>query len=320
MQSVPIRDALPVIAVLLCAILVGGMQAHSAPQAPAVRSVDERILRGYAGVYQWESNAFLYIQMWSEFTGKNQLVAFDESGEVRTLYPIDDGRFSAGPGAAVPTAIESRIDFQRNGQGKLISLTWRKGDASPRTARRVEIETREDVAFSNGEIRLAGTLISTTTAGKHRDYSRARLRGGGSRVRASLCPLSDSPRSGDPRVRQTGRRRLNGRLEHGRFRRSDGRCIGGFRVLEDRNDIEHKQIGLLGVSHAGWVMPIAAIRGKDIAFLISVSGAGVSRAETTIDEAEREMAAGGLRPEANPADLRTHEASVRIRAYRPRVG
>src|SRR6185437_1455579 len=98
---------------------------------------------------------FVYIQMWSEFAGTNQLLAFDESGEVRTLYPIDDDRFFAGPGAAVPTAIESRIDFQRNGQGKLISLTWRKGDASPRAARRVEIEKREDVAFSDGGIRLA---------------------------------------------------------------------------------------------------------------------------------------------------------------------
>ena len=129
--------------------------------------MDEGILRGYAGVYQWEPNDFIYIQMWSEFTGKNQLVAFDESGEVRTLYLMDSDRFFAGPGAAVPTAMESRIDFQRNGQAKLISLTWRKGDASPRTARRVEIEKREDVGFSSGGVRLAGTLISPKTAGRH---------------------------------------------------------------------------------------------------------------------------------------------------------
>ena len=112
--------------------------------------MDEKILRGYAGVYQWEPNAFLYIQMWSEFTGKNQLVAFDESGEVRTLYPMEGDQFFAGPGAAVPIAIESRIDFQRNAQGKLISLTWRRGDAPARTARRVEIEKREDISFSSG--------------------------------------------------------------------------------------------------------------------------------------------------------------------------
>ena len=92
-----ILGAQPVIAAILSAVLLGGDRGRSAPQAPTVRSVDERVLRGYAGVYQWEPNAFLYIQMWSEFTGKNQLVAFDESGEVRTLYPIADDRLLRGP-------------------------------------------------------------------------------------------------------------------------------------------------------------------------------------------------------------------------------
>jgi hypothetical protein len=183
---VPIRDAQPVITATLCAVLFGGNPGRSAPQAPAVRSVDERILGGYS-VYQWEPNAFLYLQMWSEFTGKNQLVAFEESGEVRTLYPVADDRFFAGPGAAAPTAIESRIDFQRNGQGKLISLTWRRGDASPRTARRVEIEKREDVAFSNGGIRLAGTLISPTTTRKHQPLFLCTAQG--RRIASTCFPL-----------------------------------------------------------------------------------------------------------------------------------
>ncbi|HLH32743.1 MAG TPA: hypothetical protein VKY31_16195, partial [Terriglobia bacterium] len=162
-----IRHAQPLVAAIVCAVLINTDSGRAAPQPPEIRPVEETILRAYTGVYQWEPNAFLYVQMWSEFTGKNQLVAFDESGEVRTLYPIDRDRFFAGPGAAVPTAIESRIDFQRNGEGKVISLTWRKEGASPRTARLVEIEKREDVAFSNGGIRLAGTLISPMIAGKH---------------------------------------------------------------------------------------------------------------------------------------------------------
>jgi hypothetical protein len=99
--------------------------------------------------------------------GKNQLVAFDESGEVRVLYPADDDRFFAGPGAAVSNAVESRIEFQRDSHSKVKSLTWRRDDAAPRSARRVEIEKREDVAFSNGLIHLEGALISPTTGGKH---------------------------------------------------------------------------------------------------------------------------------------------------------
>jgi hypothetical protein len=43
-------------------------------------------------------------------------------------------------------------------------------------------------------------------------------------------------------------------------------------------------------------MPLAAVRARDIAFLISVSGAGVPVAETTIDQAQNEMTANGMRP------------------------
>jgi hypothetical protein len=67
--------------------------------------------------------------------------------------------------------------------------------------------------------------------------------------------------------------------------------------LKARREIDPSQIGLLGWSQAGWVMPLAAAREKGVAFLISISGAGVSPAETTIDEARGELKAGGRRPE-----------------------
>ena len=143
-----------VIATALTSVLLGVITSLSAPQTPAVRSVDEKVLREYAGVYQWRKEAFLYLQIWNEFTGKNQLVAFDESGDVRTLYPTDDDRFFTGPGVAVSTAIESRVEFQRDGNGKITSLTWRRDGAVLRTARRVDIEKREDVRFPSGEVQL----------------------------------------------------------------------------------------------------------------------------------------------------------------------
>jgi len=105
--------------------------------------------------------------MWSELTGTNQLVAFDESGELRTLYPTHRDRFFAGPGAAVPTEVESSVDFQRDSTGRITSLTWRHDSAAPRIARRVEIENREDVRFASGDIQLSGTLMSPTTGAKH---------------------------------------------------------------------------------------------------------------------------------------------------------
>jgi hypothetical protein len=44
-------------------------------------------------------------------------------------------------------------------------------------------------------------------------------------------------------------------------------------------------------------MPLAAVRAKDLAFLISICGAGVSGSETTIDQAQNEMVASGMRPQ-----------------------
>jgi hypothetical protein len=70
--------------------------------------------------------------------------------------------------------------------------------------------------------------------------------------------------------------------------------VAAFEYLKTRPDIDSGQIGLLGVSQAGWVMPLAAVRAEDIAFLISVSGPGVSAGETTIDHAQSEMTAGGM--------------------------
>ena len=74
--------------------------------------------------------------MWDEFSGfgKPQLVAFDESGDVRTLYPTDSNQFFAGPGAALSASMESRIAFQRNDAGQIVSLTWQRDGAAPRTA------------------------------------------------------------------------------------------------------------------------------------------------------------------------------------------
>jgi pimeloyl-ACP methyl ester carboxylesterase len=76
-----------------------------------------------------------------------------------------------------------------------------------------------------------------------------------------------------------------------------GDVVAAFEYLKTRSDIIREQIGLLGVSQAGWIMPLTAVRAKDIAFLISVSGAAVPAAETTIDHARNEMGVSGTPPQ-----------------------
>jgi pimeloyl-ACP methyl ester carboxylesterase len=261
-------------------------------------SVDEAILRTYAGVYQWEPNAFVYLQLWAELSGTNQLVAFDETGELRTLYPTEPDRFSAGRGAAVPEPAESRIEFQRDDRGRVASLTWSRDGEATRTARRVDIERREDVRFSNGAAELAGTLIAPANPGPH--PAMILVHASGAEDREYLLPFARFLVRHGMAVLGYDKRGVGGSTgdwNKASFDDLAGDVVAAFEYLKTRRDIQHTQIGMLGWSQAGWVMPLAATRARDLAFLISIAGAGVSGAETTIDQARNEMAASGMRPQ-----------------------
>jgi pimeloyl-ACP methyl ester carboxylesterase len=260
--------------------------------------VDEATLREYAGVYQWGPNAYLYLQLWDEFAGFGNpahLVAFDESGDVRTLYPTDRDRFFAGPGAAISTAVESRITFERERNSEIRSLTWHREGAAARTARRVDVETYEDVSFSNGNIHLVGRLVSPSTIGKHPAI--ILVHGSGAENREYMLPWARFLVRRGMAILGYDKRGVGastGDWSTASFDDLAGDVLAAFEYLKSRTDIDGTQIGLLGVSQAGWIMPLAAVRAKDIAFLISISGAGVPPAETTIDQARNEITMTGM--------------------------
>jgi pimeloyl-ACP methyl ester carboxylesterase len=286
-----------VVLVVAVAVFAGTAIVWSLRQPPAVRAVGEQVLREYTGVYQWDSQGFVYLQMWNELAGSNQLVAFDESGNVRTLYPTDADQFFAGPGAALPTSIESRVVFRREA-GKLVSLTWQRDGAPARTARRVDVERHENLAFSNGAVRLAGTLIAPSTGGK--PPAVILVHGSGPESREFMLPFARFLVRRGMAVFGYDKRGVGestGDWKTASFDDLAGDVIAAFEHLKQRPDIDATQVGMLGVSQAGWIMPIAAVRAKGMAFLISVSGAGVSAAETTIDQARHEMTARGMPPQ-----------------------
>jgi uncharacterized protein len=284
---------------ILVTVLLGVAITMPSPQAPTVSVVDEKLLREYCGIYQWEKDGFVYLQMWEEFSGfgKPQLVSFDESGEVRTLYPTSGDQFFAGPGAAVPASVESRIDFHRD-SGRIVSLTWRRGGGPDRIARRVEIEKREDVRFSNGAVQLAGTLLAPLTGGKHPTI--VLVHGSGAENREYMLPWARFLIRRGMAVFGYDKRGVGestGDWNTASFDDLAGDVVAAVECLKSRADVDSAQIGVLGISQAGWIMPVAAVRSKDIAFLISISGAGVPAAETTIDQARNEMTMTGMRRE-----------------------
>ena len=280
------------VVVAAAAILAWGVQK------PTIQQIDESRLREYAGVYRWEPDGFLYLQPWNELTSTVQLHAFDESGEVRALFPTERDRFFAGPAAAVSSSIESRIEFQRGTDGRITSLTWQRDGRPPRVARRIDVEKHDDVRFANGGVQLSGTLISPRAAGKHPAV--ILVHGSGPATREWMLPFARFLVRRGMAVLGYDKRGVGGSTgdwKQASFDDLAGDAVAAFEYLRQRPDTDATQIGLMGVSQAGWIMPIAATRATGFAFLISISGAAVPGSETTIDHAQREMQANGMKPE-----------------------
>lgn len=72
-------------------------------------------------------------------------------------------------------------------------------------------------------------------------------------------------------------------------------AMAALNYLQTRQDIRPDRVGLWGVSQGGWVIEMAAAdHPQDVAFLISVSGSGVSVAEQQVWGVETQTRAAGL--------------------------
>ena len=125
---------------VVAAALAGAGFAAWQIRHSAIVDIDSASLQEYAGVYQWDPDAFVYLQPWNELAGTHQLGAFDESGEIRTLYPTGPDQFVTGPGAAVSSPVEARVAFERDASGTIVAFTWQRANAPPRRAVRADLE------------------------------------------------------------------------------------------------------------------------------------------------------------------------------------
>jgi len=140
----------------------------------------------------------------------------------------------------------------------------------------------EEIEFTNQTIRFAGTLYRPDTIVPCPAVVVAHPASAGERT----DPFYDHLKSGLPEhgfAVLTFDRRGSGASE-GNFETADfedlaSDVIAGVEYLQSRPDIDRIRIGLHGTSQGGWIVPIAAGRKRDIAFIVAVSASGVSPAE-----------------------------------------
>lgn len=90
-----------------------------------------------------------------------------------------------------------------------------------------------------------------------------------------------------------------------------GDALAGVAALRARDDIDPARVGLLGLSQGGWIVPLAAARSADVAFVVNLVGASVSYAEQTFHEMANTARASGLDEEATRTVLALHRATGR---------
>ncbi len=73
---------------------------------------------------------------------------------------------------------------------------------------------------------------------------------------------------------------------------ADGRVLLDW--LKARAEVDGARVGLVGVSQGGWVAPLVAAGRSDVAFLITLTGGGISPRATETFDYERNLQRGGV--------------------------
>ena len=95
--------------------------------------------------------------------------------------------------------------------------------------------------------------------------------------------------------------------------------LAGVAWLKARGDINPKQIGVWGLSQGGWLGPLAASKSRDIAFVMAVSGPGVSPAEQMVFYYANELRARGMSDQDVDAASETRRKVWRLTCRRVRA-
>jgi uncharacterized protein len=155
----------------------------------------------------------------------------------------------------------------------------------------------EAVHFVSGKVTLAGTLV--LPAGSQRRPAVLLFHGSGPQER----DLFTARWFADQGIAALAYDKRGVGESTGNFRAvpfmelcDDG--LAGIEFLKSRKEIDAKRIGVWGLSQGGWLGPLAASRSADVAFVIAVSGPGVSPGEQMIVYYANELRAQGV-PESD---------------------
>lgn len=180
-------------------------------------------------------------------------------------------------------------------------LVLRMGDGKSLEAKRIErTYEEEEIEFVSGKETLHGTLRLPHGAGPHPLV--VLVHGSGQGTRTFPIYETVSHAFADKGIAsfvydKRGSGRSTGDWQKAQFEPLISDLLAAVGAMKAHPGIDAKRIGLWGISQAGWLMPRAALRTKDISFIVSVSGAATSVAKQEELRVEHEMRADGVSEE-----------------------
>src|SRR5215203_3496497 len=158
----------------------------------------------------------------------------------------------------------------------------------------------EDVTFQNGDAQLSGQIALPDGSGSFPALAIVEGSGTGMRTSPYIAALADFFTNFGFAVLawdKPGSGNSTGSWAAQTFNDRANEAIAAVTYLRNRPDIKADRVGLWGGSQGGWVAPLAASLSTDIAFVIAVSGPGVSPYDQELFRVEHELHADGFSPE-----------------------
>lgn len=207
-----------------------------------------------------------------------------------------------------------QVWFEKDAAVGVTRLRWSGEDGEEGTALKVLDYgyTQEEVRFANGEVALAGTVLTPRGRGPHPAV--VFIHGSGTSDRDNLWYFAIADhlaRNGIavllPDKRGSGQ--SGGDWRTSGFRDFAHDTLAAVALLRTRERIDASLIGLIGCSQGGWIAPLAASRSSEIAFVISVGGAAVTPNEQLLHESEQTLVQDGF-PEAMASAMAPSAAGI----------
>jgi dienelactone hydrolase len=221
-------------------------------------------IAGIYGTYEWAPGKVLLVA-----PGQEQPIYVDyESGRTGALFALGPDEFVAGPSLSTGFPVMVRLRMVRDDSKRVLRVDFERRGKTVQALRK-EFYSEVPVRFGHGDVSIGGSLLLPSTPGPHAAI--VMIHGSGAVTRDALRPFADHFARNGVAVLITDKRGTGvstGRWARATFDDLAEDALAGVRYLRGRPEIQANAIGVHGMSLGGWVAPLAAVKSRDVAFVV----------------------------------------------------